>query len=208
MKQEEKAAVAPSLNPFRRVRFEYENELASANKECLRISRALEREENVKNMQCENLLRAMQQTERQLRAQIKIHDSLMAKMEADVLDHLKKQGNVAQKRTAHDIAANKAVLASRKAIYKQQRIAAQLYVSVERETTRAQVGLTRTKLAVAKRKGLLVRTTSRLTGKSLRSKSRKKAHDENETVKDDQQEKEVEDQTAVDEKSNVTETKT
>ena len=208
MKQEEKAAVAPSLNPFRRVRFEYENELASANKECLRISRALEREENVKNKQCENLLRAMQQTERQLRAQIKIHDSLMAKMEADVLDHLKKQGNVAQKRTAHDIAANKAVLASRKAIYKQQRIAAQLYVSVERETTRAQVGLTRTKLAVAKRKGLLVRTTSRLTGKSLRSKSRKKAHDENETVKDDQQEKEVEDQTAVDEKSNVTETKT
>ena len=206
MKREEMAAVAPSLNPFRRVRFEYEDELADANKECLRIPRALKEEELVKNMQRENLCRAMLQTARQLESQIKIHDSLMAKMEADVADHLKKQGHVSQKRTAHDIAANKAALAARKAIYKQQRIAAQLYANVEREAARAQVDLATSNRAVAKRKGMLVRTTSRLTGKDVRSKSLKRAQDGKETT--DGEENDVEDQTAVDEESNVTETET
>ena len=137
----EEAAASSSLNPLKWERFSRSTELAEAVS-ALRMSK-----QNLKNEELANekargdACKAVHSLERGLKKDLVECDVRAKKIRDRVAKELKKQTLDAQRKTPEDAKAHKASLASRRAVFQQQRAAAKLIASESREATRIQAQL-------------------------------------------------------------------
>ena len=137
----EEAAASSSINPLKWERFSRSTELAEAVS-ALRMSKQNLKNEELANEKARGDARkAVHSLERGLKKDLVECDVRAKKIRDDVAKELKKQTLDAQRKTPEDAKAHKASLASRRAVFQQQRAAAKLIASESREATRIQAQL-------------------------------------------------------------------
>jgi surface protein len=137
----EEAAASSSLNPLKWEPFSRSTELAEAVS-ALRMSKQNLKNEELANEKARGDARkAVHSLERGLKKDLIECDVRVKKIRDRVAKELKKQTLDAQRKTPEDAKAHGASLASRRAVFQQQRAAAKLIASESREATRIQARL-------------------------------------------------------------------
>ena len=135
------AAASSSINPLKWERFRRSTELAEAVSALHMSKQNLKNEELANEKARGDARKAVHSLERGLKKDLVECDVRAKKIRDRVAKELKKQTLDAQRETPEDAKAHKASLASRRAVFQQQRAAAKLIASETREAARIQAQL-------------------------------------------------------------------